>query len=237
MPPYLQDQVYRCHAWPASSRWDETRALTIGNGGAAEGAVRCHSTTATRHPSPSTATSTTHPLAARPRAQDELDLGLDVVVASGELEIVSSRMEHVWDALCRACGTLGLTVATGGDEVFRDRVLAWIIEPASKLDSLRVLAEAGIGPACHATLKRRLPVHAEPSWRQRLAAACAGTRRSDRPLWSCATCPRSISKPMPVTGSASRGSPRNAAPIVTALVSSLRDDASQAWQRYIWSCR
>jgi len=166
-----------------------------------------------------------------------LDLGLDVVVASGELEIVSSRMEHVWDALCRACGTLGLTVATGGDEVFRGRVLAWIIEPASKLDSLRVLAEAGIGPACHATLKRRLPVHAEPSWRQRLAAACAGTRRSDRPLWSCATCPRSISKPMPVTGSASRGSPRNAAPIVTALVSSLRDDASQAWQRYTWSCR
>ena len=134
-----------------------------------------------------------------------MDLGLDVVVASGELEIVSSRMEHVWDALCRACGTLGLTVATGGDEVFRDRVLAWIIEPASKLDSLRVLAEAGIGPACHATLKRRLPVHAEPSWRQRLAAACAGTRRWDRPLWSSATCPRSMSKPMPVTGSASRG--------------------------------
>ena len=103
-----------------------------------------------------------------------MDLGLDVVAASGALEIVSSRMEHVWDALCRACGTLGLTVATGGDEVFRDRVLAWIIEPASKLDSLRVLAEAEIGPACHATLKRRLPVHAEPSWRQRLAAACAG---------------------------------------------------------------
>jgi len=30
MPHYLQDQVYRCHAWLASSRWDETRAVTIG---------------------------------------------------------------------------------------------------------------------------------------------------------------------------------------------------------------
>ena len=78
-----------------------------------------------------------------------------MVAASGALEIVFSRMEHLWDALRRACETLGLTVATGGDEVFRDRVLAWIIEPASKLDSLRVLAEAEIGPACHATLKPR----------------------------------------------------------------------------------
>jgi Transposase DDE domain len=38
---------------------------------------------------------------------------------------------------------------------------------------LRVLSEVGIDPASYATLKRRLPVYAEDSWRQRFAAACA----------------------------------------------------------------
>jgi Transposase DDE domain len=105
--------------------------------------------------------------------QVELDLGLDVNVGSGPLEIVSSRMGHLWDALCRAYATLGFTDTTDRDEVFQQLVLARIIEPTSKLDSLRVLAEVGIDPASYATLKRRLPAYAEPSWRQGLAAACA----------------------------------------------------------------
>jgi hypothetical protein len=41
---------------------------------------------------------------------------------------------------------LGLDVATGGDEVFRQLVLARVVEPTSKLDSIRVLAELEIGP-------------------------------------------------------------------------------------------
>lgn len=41
---------------------------------------------------------------------------------------------------------LGLEKAAGGDEVFRDLVLARIIEPSSKLDSGRVLEEAGMAP-------------------------------------------------------------------------------------------
>ena len=45
------------------------------------------------------------------------------------------------DALPRACDVLDL--GRGGDEAFRDPVLARIIESASKLDSLRVLEEAG----------------------------------------------------------------------------------------------
>jgi len=55
----------------------------------------------------------------------------------GPLEIVGSRAGHLWDALCRAYDAL----AAGGDEVFRALVLTRIIEPTSKLDSLRVLAE------------------------------------------------------------------------------------------------
>ena len=82
-------------------------------------------------------------------------------------------MGHLWDALPDAFEVLGFAGAAGGDEVFRQLVLARIIEPTSKLDSLRVLDEAGIGPPAYATLKRHLPVFATDSWRQQLAAACA----------------------------------------------------------------
>ena len=68
---------------------------------------------------------------------------------------------------------LGFDAAAGGNEVFRDLVLARIIEPTSKLDSLRVLEEVGIQPGSYRTVTRRLPVYAESSWRQRLAAGCA----------------------------------------------------------------
>jgi len=106
--------------------------------------------------------------------QGELDLGLAAgASASGPLEIISSRMSHLWDALCRAYDSLGFDEAAGGDEVFRQLVLARIIEPASKQDSLRVLEEAGVAAASYPTLNRRLPVYARDSWRRGLAAACA----------------------------------------------------------------
>ena len=105
--------------------------------------------------------------------QSELDLGLDGHGGSGPLEIVASRMAHLWEALCRVYDTLGFADAAEGDEVFRQLVLARIIEPTSKLDALRVLAEVGVETVVYRTLARRLPVYAEPSWRQGLAAACA----------------------------------------------------------------
>lgn len=52
-------------------------------------------------------------------------------------------------------------------------VLARIIEPTSKQDSLRVLEEAGVQAASYATLKRRLAGYAAETWRQGLAGACA----------------------------------------------------------------
>jgi hypothetical protein len=107
--------------------------------------------------------------------QGELDLGLDAVAGvggPGPLPIVSTRMGHLWDGLCAAYDLLGFDEAAG-DEVFRQLVLARIIEPTSKQDSLRVLAEVGVDAASYATVKRRLPVYAEEGFRRRLAAACA----------------------------------------------------------------
>ena len=104
--------------------------------------------------------------------QLELALGLEPA-GRGPLPITSSWMGHLVDALEHAYRVLGLEEAAGGDEVFRHLVLARIIEPVSKLDSLRVLEEAGVAPASYPTLKRRLPVYAEEAWRRRLSAACA----------------------------------------------------------------
>jgi hypothetical protein len=106
--------------------------------------------------------------------QGELDLGLAVGVPGGPLPITSSRMAHLWDVLAHAYRALGFDGATGGDEVFRQLVLARIIEPTSKLDSARVLEETGISAPSYRTLLRRQPIHAKDSWRQKLAAACGG---------------------------------------------------------------
>jgi hypothetical protein len=106
--------------------------------------------------------------------QGVLDLGLDSAgIAGAPLEIVSSHAGHLWDALCRAYTRLGLDHAAGSDEVFRDLVLARIIEPTSKQDSLRVLCEVGVEPVSYRNVTRRLPVFAKPTFRQSLSAACA----------------------------------------------------------------
>jgi hypothetical protein len=108
--------------------------------------------------------------------QGQLELGLDTalaVVGPGPLQIASSQMSHLWRALGTGYDALGLDVAAGCDEVFRRLVLARIIEPTSKADSLRVLAEVGVEAMSYPTLNRRLPGYAEQSWRQKLAAACA----------------------------------------------------------------
>ncbi len=111
--------------------------------------------------------------------QGELDLGLERTdparrgAGGGPLPITASRMGYLVDALEHVYRVLGFEDATGRDEVFRQLVLARIIEPVSKLDSLRVLEEAGVAAASYRTLKRRLPAYAKETWRQRLSAACA----------------------------------------------------------------
>jgi hypothetical protein len=109
--------------------------------------------------------------------QAQLDLGLAVRSESEPLPITSSKAAQMWDALCRAYEVLGFGVAAIGDEVFRQLVLARIIEPTSKADSLRVISETGVAPVSYPTLNRRLPVFAKPGFRQALSQACAAHAR------------------------------------------------------------
>jgi len=125
--------------------------------------------------------------------QGELDLGLpDSPPNSGAaLPITSSRAGHLLDALIRGYQALGFHMATGHDDVFQALVVARVVEPTSKLDSLRVLEEAGAPAPSYRTVQRRLrlyadadrvddqtgqPVALDPAggpWRARLARACA----------------------------------------------------------------
>ena len=59
-----------------------------------------------------------------------------------------------------------------GDEAFKELVLARIIEPTSKADSLRVLDEVGVEHASLRTMFRSLARAQERDYRDRVAAAC-----------------------------------------------------------------
>jgi hypothetical protein len=105
--------------------------------------------------------------------QAELDLGVAAQPGAEPLPITSSKAAQLWDALCRVYEVLGFDKATCGDEAFRQLVLARIIEPTSKADSLRVIEETGVMPVSYPTLNRRLPAFAKAGFRQALSTACA----------------------------------------------------------------
>ena len=104
--------------------------------------------------------------------QDTLDLD-DGRLGYDEAPIVSSQAKHLWEVLSTAYQVMGLDRACGRDEVFMLLTLARVIEPTSKLDSIRVLTEVGIAAPSYPTIKQRLSVYATPEWRDALASACA----------------------------------------------------------------
>jgi hypothetical protein len=86
-------------------------------------------------------------------------------------------MGVLWDALGAGYRALGLDDAAD-DDVFRDLVLARIVEPTSKRATVeRVLPEIGVPHASYRTVRRRLPSYAVESFRERLAGACARAAR------------------------------------------------------------
>jgi hypothetical protein len=105
--------------------------------------------------------------------QDPLPLEVAAALEPLALEILSSRMGRLLDAIAVVYGQLGFDKATGRDVVFEQLVTARIIEPTSKQDTARVLAEAGLRALSYRTVKRRLPGYATPQWRDRLSGVCA----------------------------------------------------------------
>ena len=94
--------------------------------------------------------------------------------------IASNRMGVLLEALETAWKAVGLDRLDGADEVFRQLVTARLIEPTSKQDSLRVLAEAGLSPVSYATVKRHLPSYAAEDFTRDLSRLLAGYARIGR---------------------------------------------------------
>lgn len=76
----------------------------------------------------------------------------------------------LWQALERVYVDLGFDVL--GDEAFKQLVLARIVEPTSKADTVRVLADIGVPSRTRETFMRCLTRVVERNYRDQLGAAC-----------------------------------------------------------------
>lgn len=114
---------------------------------------------------------------ARQSGQAELDLGLDDVAGAASRAVLKRSFSRVlFEALTSVYDRLGFSDATAGDAVFRDLVIARIIEPASKLDTIRILDELGLKPPSNTGTHRCLNRASETKYRDGLSDACVRFR-------------------------------------------------------------
>jgi DDE family transposase len=90
--------------------------------------------------------------------------------AAGPARVVSTDSRVLFQVLDGVFGDLGFGVL--GDEVFRDLVLARVVEPTSILDAGRVLAELGRKAASDKTMRRTLARCADRGYRDKIAELC-----------------------------------------------------------------
>jgi hypothetical protein len=101
-----------------------------------------------------------------------------VPVRAGAARVVSTDALVLFEALAGLYSSLGFDAVA--DEVFRDLVIARVVEPTSLLDTARVLTDLGRAPASYATMKRTLTRAVAVgeaggsggSYRDRIAALC-----------------------------------------------------------------
>ena len=76
----------------------------------------------------------------------------------------------LFDALAGVYAALGFDAV--GDAVFRDLVIARVVEPTSLLDVARVLTDLGRAPASYPTMRRTLARAHKRGYRDLVAKAC-----------------------------------------------------------------
>ena len=91
--------------------------------------------------------------------------------------VLRSSSGLLYDALAGVYAELGFDVAVA-DEVFRDLVIARVVEPTSLLDVDRVLAELGRSAASLSTRKRTLRRACSGGYRDQIATACFAHART-----------------------------------------------------------
>jgi hypothetical protein len=122
----------------------------------------------------------------RHAGQLALDLGDAGAGGAGTPAVAGGTASLIlWEVLAGIYDDLGLDRL--GDGTFRALVLARVIEPASKLDTVRVLTEIGVASPHRVTFMRCLKRVVERDYRSVIAQACH--RHATRPgAWrSCST--------------------------------------------------
>ena len=92
------------------------------------------------------------------------------VERDGPGRVVGTDCRLLFEALASLYSDLGFDAL--GDEVFRDLVIARVVEPTSLLDMGRVLAELGRSSASYSTMRRTLARAHERGYRDLVATAC-----------------------------------------------------------------
>jgi Transposase DDE domain len=96
--------------------------------------------------------------------------------AAGPARVVSTDSRLLFQVLDSVYGDLGFSAL--GDDVFRDLVLARVVEPTSILDTPRVLADLGRKAASDKTLRRTLARCADRGYRDQVAGLCFAHARA-----------------------------------------------------------
>lgn len=115
----------------------------------------------------------------------ELDFGaIDGTSAVvGQPTVTGSCARVLWQTLEDAYARLGFD--TVGDDVFKKLVLARIIEPTSKTDTIRVLEDIGVPAPALRTIWRTLARCVEREWRDVITEAAFAHATADGPLSLC----------------------------------------------------
>src|SRR5690625_1383662 len=85
-------------------------------------------------------------------------------------QVLGTDSRLLFEALDGVWRDLGFQVVD--DDVFRDLVIARVVEPTSLLDAGRVLTELGRKPASYSTMRRTLSRAGQRGYRDVIAGAC-----------------------------------------------------------------
>ena len=97
-------------------------------------------------------------------------------VTAAAPRVISTASRVLYDVLAAVFTSLGFDAL--GDDVFRDLVIARIVEPTSILDTGRVLTDLGCKPASEKTMRRTLARCGKGGYRDKLAALCFARARA-----------------------------------------------------------
>lgn len=116
--------------------------------------------------------------------QGQLDLSIGPMEASAAQPVITGKTSAVlWQVLTSAYARLGFDAL--GDDAFRQLVMARIVEPTSKADSVRVLDDLGVPHASLRTMFRSLHRAHEHDYRGVVASCCFGHAAIDGDLSLC----------------------------------------------------